>query len=1138
MLLACKQEPGAKLSLPPPSPSLHSLAQFNDGSLRGRFSDLQDQPVQKFGDTWVASGTLPPGSAGNTPELESAPRLLGATSMFPDNAEVMHFQPAPINPQLTGGPATAAALEDMAAQDDASDLPPPPPPKSRPRSTLIEERMRAFGTPQRDRVPLQVHTEPVKTTAPLRLHKQTPPGLNRRENSAATLRTQETAATLGTAGLPVDSSQHGSSPRGARPRAPTYESATPTAGASSSSSTPLRESSLRMFNADEPRRSTKMEDRIRAWQPRPEDSPPLSRAGSGRSGHTELSFDPSDLNPSRSASQVRPRAARDQVDLASVDAGLARLPAVAELSRGVGGVGGPRSPVRKAVPKFDSADAVVPEKLVSKAETKAEPQPEPVVERTIPSPELEAVRSAEKTPPKPMETPPRPAPASPKTTPGRLNARMLAAAAVFEPSIVDRVGSASKASSARSPPWRNSAPSLRKSPSIKAPVARASPSIATLELLTSSRSDVSAAPEGKAKSATSDTPSKSNAKSTVSASSASVRERIEALSRASEASPPRPPLRLADGVMSPVDKAQPSLNLREREAGSEHRDVPLSPRKDSARPTLPETQPPSQERGSALRSPPPVTAPLALKRGAPQSSTRTAAAPLSPPKRRQLFVTNPGPDSPEPQPRPRFSDVSALTVSATPRSAVAPLPAEIAPTATVTAESPAITTLVNGKATSRGLATSNIDYADDSADDASALTTMTKYTTERESINGVLAEYAATPSTMARSTLSSVVQPCAVAVGTSVPSSVRNLSPTSTGTDPTVLAALDTHTAEHGTLSKQLDDVQFGVNALAASVGSVSALVHGREERDADLALPERLDALNDGLAGIHAAVATLPPDLAQRITALGTDLRGVQMVLYESSAQIAALSAKEGASDVDTEKELPPPPGEAAEPALPEINAKLDALAVLIQEVLARQDAVAAALSAGAGAAVGAAVGAGAKKDEDAKVAPDLPKDAPKDAAKETPQEAGEAPAPAPAPVDAATAAQLAEVQASVAKLGEERALQTQQTADIAKCECKEQAETDARSVGPERLAREVCDQLGLGAGRDEYAHGRDPQGRRRRGRAERRDRRYAPQARRGCGARGARGCGRRRRAGRAAGRARRAHGRGARAGRAAVNW
>lgn len=321
-------------------------------------------------------------------------------------------------------------------------------------------------------------------------------------------------------------------------------------------------------------------------------------------------------------------------------------------------------------------------------------------------------------------------------------------------------------------------------------------------------------------------------------------------------------------------------------------------------------------------------------------------------------------------------------------------------------------------------------------DDGSAVTATTKCTTERDDIDVVLADYEGTPSSAAQSN---------VAPSTSARdpnANARGLTATATGSGTDATALPVATAAEHGSLSQQLDDVQFGVNALAASVGTVSALVHDREKREAELDLPERLDALNDGLVGIHSAVATLPPDLTQRLSALGTDLRGIQMVLYESSAQIAALSAKQDADDGEEkakDKELPPPPAEAAEPALPEINAKLDALAVLIQEVLARQDAAAAmaAKAAAAGAGAGAVAGSGAAKEGEAdKATPAVSAD--KDAAKEAPKEAADAPAPAPAaaPADVATAAQLAEVQAMVTKLGEERALQTQQTADIAKCE------------------------------------------------------------------------------------------------------
>lgn len=1192
MLQASKQGLGSKVSIPQ-SPSLGSL----------HFDNLQEQAVQKVGDTWVASGVLPPGSAGNTPELESAPRL---ASQHTGRPSPVH-SPAPIalNPQLTG-PATAAALEDMAAAADDSDVPPPPPPKPRPRSTLIEERMRAFGTPQRLPVPQEIHTEPIKQTAPLRLRKATPP---QGRESEATLRTQETAATL-------------DSPRTAgrrpRPRVPTFSSAAPTgeATASSSSSTPLREASLRIFNnaedKDTPsRRSAKMEDRIRAWQPRPEDTPPPpSRAGSGRSQRSQatgLSFDPSDLNPSRSASQIRPRT-EPKLDLAGVDAKLAPAGLFA---RGANerpeGVGGPRSPMRKDMPWGEQArlekaavKAVEPEDAYKSEVELAEPETlaAQLHAPSVPEP-MEAARAATTTPQ------PRDLPQSPKATPGRLNARMLAAAAVFEPSIVDRVGSAgrpqSRATDISSPLAQNTA-SLRKSPSLKAPVARATTSIAQLEQMMSAKSDVSDSKvETPSKPATRGTPAtmeketpKEKAVVTPSApksvtsgvSGTSVRERIEALSRAQDAPTHTPKIQqpLASSVASPraipstVTPMSPQHTARSSKAplSPQHtarsfKSTPMSPqhtarsvkaplspqhtaRSAKTTPLSPQHTAQSSKVSTTLRG---NTAPLTLRRTRPASEAvpTSSTAPLSPPQRRTLFVANPSPDSPEPQSRETLSDVAERTAK-TPEPVAAEFESAATPKSSFRLVDSAVGTRGLAPSTvtaSRGLSTvdsraarevpstddptldrhltttSRVD--DSTADDAgSAVTATTKYTTERDTIDGVLADYDGTRPSTAQSAAAESRDLTAMATGS--------------GTDATALPA--NGTAAHGSLSQQLDDVQFGVNALAASVGTMSALVHSREERDAELDLPERLDALNDGLVGIHSAVATLPPDLTARLTALGTDLRGIQMVLYESSAQIAALAAKEGAEDEEKgkDKELPPPPAEAGEPALPEINAKLDALAVLIQEVLARQDAAAAAAAKTAAAAgAGAAVGAVAAKEAEAdKVAPTVPAD--KDAAKEAPKEAADAPAAAaPAPAaDPATAAQIAEIQAAVAKLGEERALQTQQTADIAKCKLRQPrmlgggAWTNGRPVGPERVAGEVRHQFGLGTRRHEHAPRRDPQGRRRRGGADGRDGRPAREARRGGGKRGAGGAGGR--AGGAARCARRADGRGKGARDASVGW
>lgn len=231
---------------------------------------------------------------------------------------------------------------------------------------------------------------------------------------------------------------------------------------------------------------------------------------------------------------------------------------------------------------------------------------------------------------------------------------------------------------------------------------------------------------------------------------------------------------------------------------------------------------------------------------------------------------------------------------------------------------------------------------------------------------------------------------------------------------------LDTHGAEHGALSQQLNDVRTDMTAVAASVGGLEALLHSKEERDA--ALPElltsRLDILDSSVRDVQGSVngiANVPPAFTQRFDTLGSDLRNIQIVLHETSAHVAALAVKQASED--DEKELPPPPPEASEPQLPEIHAKLDALAHLIQELLQRQGDLAAetAALAAAGGAAGAAGAAVAERGipADGDPVPDEP--------------------PSPA-VEPATAEQLDVITGMVSQLETERALQAQQTADIAK--------------------------------------------------------------------------------------------------------
>ncbi|KAL1405808.1 hypothetical protein Q8F55_007485 [Vanrija albida] len=154
---------------------------------------------------------------------------------------------------------------------------------------------------------------------------------------------------------------------------------------------------------------------------------------------------------------------------------------------------------------------------------------------------------------------------------------------------------------------------------------------------------------------------------------------------------------------------------------------------------------------------------------------------------------------------------------------------------------------------------------------------------------------------------------------------------------PALLDRLDTHTSEHAEISHQLESVHIDVTKVAESLG-------------------------------------TLPPDLAQRMDVLNTDVKGVQAAVESSRAEITALLA---AKPAGLDKDLPaPPPTEPVEPKLPEINAKLDAIAHLIQEVLSRQADLAKESAALTAAAAGVVAGGAVSKAADPKAADSKPAD------------------------------------------------------------------------------------------------------------------------------------------------------------------
>jgi len=286
-----------------------------------------------------------------------------------------------------------------------------------------------------------------------------------------------------------------------------------------------------------------------------------------------------------------------------------------------------------------------------------------------------------------------------------------------------------------------------------------------------------------------------------------------------------------------------------------------------------------------------------------------------------------------------------------------------------------------------------------------------------------------------------------------------------------VMERMKDQSAEHYHLSRQIDGVSMDVTNVAVGMSTLTAMVR---EQNRTAEIMERFEDLkanfDEGLTGVREAVQTLPAeDIVQRLEAIGTDVRDVQTAMKEGTMAIAALTAAQAVLDAKKgeesgEKDLPAPPEDAAppeapEPKIPEVHAKLDAIAHLIQEVLARQADLAKVTAAiGADVVAKEAVAADAPKEaskeadapkekeaakppavaatpaatpEVPKEAKDAPKDAPKEAPKDAPKEEAK-----DAPPEPATAAQLADVQNALKELESARAVQAQQTADIARCE------------------------------------------------------------------------------------------------------
>lgn len=792
------------MNIPPPSPSIAPYS--STGPI---IIPSHEAPVQRYGDTWVAAGELdgsnsargtPVRSLPNTPDAGHAPRVQADPGMATFDLQPGDIVPPGIRPGDTISTLrTGTRGEGSHVPQDAHPLPPLPPPKSLPKSVPVSERIKAWTADEPE-----VHSaRPLPFPVP---RTQSEPESNSGSGDGATAESRFSSTRS------ADRS-YGTS-AGA-----TFTTATGT-------SVPLRKALVQMFDeataADatstpNKSRSTVMEERIRAWQPHSEDTPPpLSRASTRRQAESTLSVDPSDLNPSRSASQVRPRVdSQVALDLGAVNAGLAAVPEAV-----------PTPPERSFGPR-------------------APREASPALPATVPTQETESTKSTKSPellePSQELSEPTRAR--SPGVTTPRMNARLLAAAAIFEPALAEE-GSAPSSLTKR----RKAVPAaLRSTPET---VAKPASPFTAKSLPREPKSDVEAISEIR-----------------------SVRSGLRSVKQ--------------EKVESPTA----ALSVR----GTE----PLNLRK------------------SPLVKSPPV----------------------------------------ETEPKP-----SALFVP------------------------------VSQRATSSTSATSQV----------TSVTPETAAVLDRVPSSSVEAgEGSVLPSR---------------AVGTS---SVVPLDETALPHTPEIMTRLDTHTAEHDSLARQLESVRTDMTAVAASVSGLGVLMQAKQD---DSILPEltsRLDTLDSSVRDVHGAVngPNVPPSFAQRFDALNSELRGIQMVLQETSANVAGLAmAHDG-----QEKELPAMPAETytevSEPRLPEIHAKLDALAHLIQEVLQRQGELASETSALV--AAGSAAGASASRELD--TTPEV-------------EDKPEAAVPATPVAEPATAAQLETVTGMVSKLEGERALQAQQTADIAR--------------------------------------------------------------------------------------------------------
>ncbi|GMK59513.1 hypothetical protein CspeluHIS016_0801190 [Cutaneotrichosporon spelunceum] len=551
-----------------------SLKSYHDGSLR--LGQLED--ISKFGDTWVATSSEPSGwqtTSGCRPSWD------------------------PLEPSALCGQRTdlgAAAVEIVTETGE----PPTPPPKSLRRSPPIGD------CPE------------IKPTAPLQIHKRKESGTTPDSGATQTQHTGATGTTMGMQSQPTGSAYERSQPvpnDRDGPRGPRRGTGTALRAASLQQVDPLVSS---------------VANRIRNWQPSHNDPPPEIDVSRSSSLKSTSDHDPSDLNPSRSASQIRSTRNTFDLDLAGVDAGLERRLVFKETPFG------PRLPaMRKAVPKYmEGPEATKEAESFNIADSARLPDHEPV-------PEPVATQQAE------LPTSPRPK---------RLDSRIAAAMERFE-------GSPTAEKTAKSPPAnRPAGPSAplftAKSSPATSPISTAKPlalprsTVFTIQpplppspLLTAKSpkplSVVTPIHAPIARQTTSaafledlmDEVRPMNARAASVGSATSVRDRIEALSRAAAPPVATPPLRLP--VAATNENLQTPGHLRLPHAVAlPAASLPAVPRSQERNARPHDLGLPSQSVPPSRRSKGPA-APFQ------DSSTLTS--------RRTLTVANPDPHSP-PQP--------------------------------------------------------------------------------------------------------------------------------------------------------------------------------------------------------------------------------------------------------------------------------------------------------------------------------------------------------------------------------------------------------------------------------------------------------------------------------------------------------